>query len=145
MKWYKNQIEVQTHGKGMYTITEEIAQQIRDRKVKEGICHLYVKHTSASLVINENYDPSAQVDMESFMDQFVPEEQNWMMHTIEGKDDSPSHLRTMLTNVSLSVPIENGRMCLGTWQGVYLFEHRTRPHTRQVLVRVMSVDDSEIA
>ena len=88
------------------------------------MCFLYIQHTSASLVISESYDRSAQQDMEAYMDHAVPEGEAWYRHTLEGRDDFPSHIRAMLTNTSLSIPIEDGRLALGTWQGVYLFEHR---------------------
>ena len=107
--------------------------------IKEGICHLFIQHTSASLVISESYDPSARVDMEAFMDRLAPENQPWYRHTMEGADDSPSHLRSMLTNTSLSVPIDDGRLSLGAWQGIYLFEHRTRGHARRVLLRCLDI------
>jgi secondary thiamine-phosphate synthase enzyme len=92
------------------------------------------------LVISESYDPSAKIDLEAFMDRVAPDGQNWHRHTLEGPDDSPSHMRAMLTNVSLSIPIDNGQLSLGTWQGIYLFEHRNRPHHRSVLLRCLQID-----
>lgn len=135
MQWYKQTLEFQTSGKGMYKITAEIQDVIRSWGVEEGMVHLFIQHTSASLVLSESYDPTAQQDMENFMDQIAPENEPYYRHTVEGPDDSPSHLRAMLTSTSVSIPFDEGRLSLGTWQGVYLFEHRSRPHRRKVLLR----------
>lgn len=140
MKWHKATVEVPTNGKGLYAFTEKVAALIRNWHVGEGMCFLYMPHTSASLVINENYDPTAQADMEAFLERLVPENQPWMRHTLEGTDDSSSHLRAMLCPISISIPIEDGRLCLGSWQGIYLFEHRRYKQTRQVLVRCLAVE-----
>ncbi len=105
-----------------------------------GIIFLYLPHTSASLVISESYDPTAREDLETFMERLAPENQAWSAHTLEGPDDSPSHIRAMLTPVSLSIPIDDGQLSLGTWQGIYLFEHRARGHRRSVLLRCLSVE-----
>ncbi|MBN2046468.1 MAG: YjbQ family protein [Anaerolineaceae bacterium] len=137
MIWHIGTLDIPTNGKGLYPITRKVARLLEQWSVVEGMCYLYMPHTSASLVINENYDPSAQQDMENMMEHLVPEGQAWYVHTAEGRDDAPSHLRAMLTNVSLTIPIDNGRLSLGTWQGIYLFEHRARPHQRQVLVRAL--------
>ena len=139
MQWHKETIEVQTRGKGLYKITEEIERVVRGWGVKDGIVHLFIQHTSASLVASESYDPSARQDLEAFMDHLVPEDEPYYRHTLEGSDDSPSHMRAMLTSTSLSVPVDDGRLSLGTWQGIYLFEHRVRSHRRRVLVRCLSV------
>jgi secondary thiamine-phosphate synthase enzyme len=139
MEWLKDRIVVETRGKGLYPITKQISPIIRSWQIQEGICHLFLQHTSASLVINESYDPSARMDMETFMDHLVPEAEPWHRHTLEGKDDSPSHMRSILTSTSLSIPIDGGELSLGTWQGVYLFEHRVRSHRREVLVRCLKV------
>lgn len=101
---------------------------------------LYIQHTSASLVISESYDPTAKIDLEVFMERLAPEDQAWHRHTLEGRDDAPSHIRAMLTNTSLSIPIDDGKLSLGTWQGVYLFEHRVRGQGRRVLVRCLQVE-----
>jgi secondary thiamine-phosphate synthase enzyme len=140
MNWHKETIEVKTRGKGLHNITDQVQACIQQWKVSEGICHLYIQHTSASLVISESYDPSAKTDLEAFMDHLVSEDQPWHRHTLEGADDSPSHMRAMLTNVSLSIPIDSGQLSLGTWQGIYLFEHRNRPHHRSVLIRCLSIE-----
>ena len=140
MRWLKETIEVRTRGKGLYPFGEAVAGLVRGWGVGEGMCFLYVPHTSASLLISENYDPSAAQDMETFMERLAPEGQAWYRHTLEGADDSPAHLRAMVLSTSESIPIDDGRLSLGTWQGIYLFEHRTASHRRQVLVRVMAVE-----
>ena len=140
MNWHKETLEINTHGKGLYIFTDQVRDCIHKQEIMEGICHLYLQHTSASLVISESYDPSAKIDLEAFMDLIAPENQPWHCHTLEGADDSPSHMRAMLTNTSLSIPIDNGQLSLGTWQGIYLFEHRNRPHHRSVLIRCLSIE-----
>jgi secondary thiamine-phosphate synthase enzyme len=140
MNWYKNKIEIQTSGKGLYPFTKAVIQLIENWQILDGMCYLYVQHTSASLVIGENYDPSAQADMESFMNRTIPENQSWFQHTLEGADDSPAHLRSMITPTSQTIPIDDGKLSLGMWQGIYLFEHRSIPHRRQILVRCLKVD-----
>lgn len=100
---------------------------------------LYIQHTSASLVISDSYDPTARMDLEAYLERLAPENQAWHRHTLEGSDDSPSHMRAMLTDTSLSIPIDAGNLSLGTWQGVYLFEHRARGHQRKLLIRCLSV------
>ena len=139
MNWHKTTLEVHTQGKALYPVTDLITSQIYDWHIQEGMCFLYVQHTSASLVISESYDPTARLDLESFMDRVAPENQPWYRHILEGSDDSPSHIRAMLTDTSLSIPIENGKLSLGTWQGVYLFEHRARSHRRRVLLRCLDI------
>ena len=140
MNWHKTSIEIVTQGKGLYPFTSLIQEKIRGWAIQEGMCYLYVQHTSASLVINENYDPSAKIDMEAFMDRITPENQSWYRHILEGSDDSPAHIRSMLTQVSMTIPIDRGHLNLGTWQGVYLFEHRNRRQRREVLLRCLSVE-----
>jgi secondary thiamine-phosphate synthase enzyme len=137
MNWHKGALNISTHGKGMYEFTDAVNAQIQAWEIQEGICFLYIQHTSASLSISESYDPSARSDLETFMERLAPERQAWHRHTLEGPDDSPSHMRAILTDTDLSIPIDGGKLNLGTWQGVYLFEHRTRPHRRQVLLRCM--------
>jgi secondary thiamine-phosphate synthase enzyme len=139
MEWHKETIEIQTRGKGLYKFTDQIKRLVSDWGIREGIVHLFIQHTSASLVASESYDPSARQDLEAFMDHLVQEDEPYYRHTLEGSDDSPSHMRAMLTSTSLSIPVDGGQLNLGTWQGVYLFEHRVRPHRRKVLVRCLSV------
>lgn len=139
MDWYKDKIIVETRGKGLYPITQQITPLIKSWDIQEGICHLFISHTSASLVINESYDPSARQDLEAFMEHLAPEGEPWHRHTLEGRDDSPSHMRAILTAASLSIPVDEGVLSLGTWQGVYLFEHRIRSHRRSVLIRCLKM------
>jgi secondary thiamine-phosphate synthase enzyme len=140
VKWYKDTICLSTHGKGLYPFTELIEAKINKWHIEEGMCHLFIQHTSASLVISESYDPSARLDLEAYMERLAPENQAWHRHTLEGSDDSPSHMRAMLTQTSLSIPIEHACLSLGAWQGVYLFEHRARAQSRRVLLRCLEVD-----
>jgi secondary thiamine-phosphate synthase enzyme len=140
MEWLKGEIQVQSKGKGLYSVTNDIQEVIRSWQVRGGLLHLFIPHTSASLIINENYDPTAQQDLEAFLDRLAPEGRDWHRHTLEGRDDSPSHMRSILTSTSLSIPIDDGELSLGTWQGVYLAEHRTRPHRRRILIRCLKVE-----
>ena len=137
--WHKDTITIQTRGKGLDPFTEQVTRRIRQWQVQEGMCYLFCQHTSASLLISENYDPTAKVDMETFMEKLAPENQPWYRHTLEGPDDSSSHLRAMLTPVSLTIPIDAGELSLGTWQGIYLFEHRVQSQRRSVLLRALSI------
>ena len=105
------------------------------------MCFLYCQHTSASLLINEDYDPTARADLESFLGRLAPDQQEWYRHTLEGLEDASSHLRAALTPVSLSIPVDAGQLSLGTWQGIFLFEHRARGHRRQVLVRCLDTGE----
>jgi secondary thiamine-phosphate synthase enzyme len=138
MQWFKDALLVETRGKGLYPITSGIKNLLEKWPVSEGMCFLFLPHTSASLVINESYDPTARQDLEEFLEKLVPEGQSWYRHTTEGRDDSPSHIRSILTASSLSIPVDDGRLSLGTWQGVYLFEHRAHPHRRAVLIRCLA-------
>jgi len=139
MNWYKDTIEISTHGKGLYDLTSAVESRIQQWKIQEGICYLFAPHASASLAISENYDPTAKADLEAFMERLVPESQPWHHHTLEGSDDSPSHMRSMITHSSLTIPVDEGRLSLGTWQGISLFEHRARGHHRLVLLRCLGI------
>jgi len=139
VKWYKDILEVRTRGKGLYSFTREVESRISRWGVQEGMCFLYLQHTSASLVVSEDYDPTAKADLEAFMERLAPERQPWHRHTLEGSDDSPSHMRAMLTSTSLSIPIDEGKLSLGTWQGIYLFEHRAGAQRRKALLRCLDV------
>jgi secondary thiamine-phosphate synthase enzyme len=119
-------------GRGFYEFTREVAAWIRQQDFKNGLLTLHVQHTSASLLIQENADPEVRRDLERFFARLVPDGDPLFRHTAEGDDDMPAHVRTALTAVNLSVPVSEGRMALGTWQGIYLWEHRTVPHTRHV-------------
>ena len=140
MDWHKITLNIATQGKGMYDFTSHVAAQVEEWGIEEGMCYLYLQHTSASLVIQESYDPSAKADMQQFMERLAPENESWHVHTLEGSDDSPSHMRAMLTNSDLAIPIDERRLNMGSWQGIYLFEHRVRPHQRRVLMRVLAVE-----
>ena len=128
---------IKTHGKGTTEITREIASIVSRAGIQNGTVTVFVKHTSASLVIMENADPSARRDLEMFFEKLVPENTPWFIHTHEGPDDMPSHIRMALTRTSEVIPIMNGRMTLGTWQGIFLFEHRRDPHRREIAVSVI--------
>ncbi len=130
------EFSLQTRGKGTYEITDEVIRAVADAGVQTGTMTVFVQHTSASLVIMENADPSARTDLEAFFDHLVPEDTPYFIHTYEGPDDMPSHIRMALTRSSEVIPIINGRMTLGTWQGIFLFEHRRAPHTRQISIVV---------
>jgi secondary thiamine-phosphate synthase enzyme len=140
MNWHKDTLEIKTRGKGLHPITDAVIARLHQWNVREGMCFLYIGHTSASLVVNESYDPSARADMEAFMEHLAPESQPWHQHTLEGADDSPSHMRAIVTDASLSIPIDDGELSLGTWQGIYLFEHRARGQRRKVMLRVLAVE-----
>ena len=131
--------EVKTNGKGLYDVTGQVALAVREGGVKDGTVTVFVRHTSASLVIFENADPSAAQDLVSFFERMVPEEGEGYVHTMEGPDDMTSHIRMALTRTSEVIPISGGRMVLGTWQGIFLFEHRVMRHTRQLAVNVTGV------
>lgn len=130
---------IRTHGKGTTEITREVAGIVARSGVSTGTVTVFVRHTSASLVIMENADPSARRDLEVFFEKLVPENTPWFIHTQEGPDDMPSHIRMALTRTSEVVPVMEGRMTLGTWQGIFLFEHRRAPHRREIVVSVVGV------
>ena len=137
MTAYSETFSVHTHGKGTSEITSQIAAIVSRSSIQNGTVTVFVRHTSASLVIMENADPSARRDLEMFFEKLVPENTSWFIHTLEGPDDMPSHIRMALTRTSEVIPIIDGKMTLGTWQGIFLFEHRSRPHTRQIAVSVI--------
>jgi secondary thiamine-phosphate synthase enzyme len=128
---------VRTRGRAFYEITREVQAQVRKAGMETGLCTLHLQHTSASLLIQENADPDVRRDFERFFARLVPDGDPLFVHTMEGDDDMPAHVRTALTAVNLGIPIAEGRLCLGTWQGIYLWEHRTAPHTRTVVVHLI--------
>ncbi|MCC5878064.1 MAG: YjbQ family protein [Candidatus Sumerlaeia bacterium] len=130
------QLSIRTTRQGLVEITGEVEDVVSEAGLKEGLCTVFVQHTSASLTIQENADPSARRDLEEWMNRHVPENDPHFTHTMEGPDDMPSHIKAALTATSLGIPIMKGRMVLGTWQGIYLWEHRSSPHTRRVIVHV---------
>jgi secondary thiamine-phosphate synthase enzyme len=129
-------IEMRTRGKGLHEITDRVQAVVVESGLDEGLCTVMIRHTSASLTIQENADPSARRDLEDWLDRHVPEDDPHFTHTAEGPDDMPSHIRAALTATTLSIPFEGGRLALGTWQGVYLWEHRRRGSVRQCVVHV---------
>ena len=133
---YQAEIEVETRGRGTYEITERVAAAVRSSGVAAGLCHVFITHTSASLLICENADPAVRRDLETFMADLAPDGDPRFVHTAEGPDDMPAHVRSILTQTDLTIPIRDGQLALGTWQGVYLWEHRLHAHRRRVLVTV---------
>ncbi len=129
-------VEVHTTGQGLYEITDRVARLVAESGTDEGLCTVMVQHTSASLTIQENADPSARHDLEAWLSRLVPEGDRHFTHTMEGPDDMPSHIKAALTSTTLSIPVADGRMALGTWQGIYLWEHRRSPHRRRCVVHV---------
>ena len=127
-------ISVSVIGQGLHDITPKILQAVGNTAQDEGLCTLYIQHTSASLLIQENYDPSAKRDLENWLNRLAPENDPLYTHTLEGPDDMPAHIKAALTATSLSVPIIDGKLALGTWQGIFLWEHRHRSGSRKVLV-----------
>jgi secondary thiamine-phosphate synthase enzyme len=134
---YQESFQVGTSGRGTYEITREVEQIITRSETTTGICHLFIHHTSASLVLCENADPSVRTDLESFMAKLAPDGDPMFDHTMEGPDDMPAHIRSILSKMDLTIPVTNGRGALGTWQGIYLWEHRTRAHNRRVTATVV--------
>lgn len=137
MAAFAGQFTVSTRGKGTYEITRQVEALVREAGVETGQATVFVQHTSASLVIMENADPSARDDLHAFFEYLVPESLPFLVHTLEGPDDSPSHLRMALTRTSEVIPVVCGRLALGTWQGIFLFEHRRVAHRRTLVVSVM--------
>jgi secondary thiamine-phosphate synthase enzyme len=136
----QNAISVQTKGKGLYLITDQIKNALAGLP-EQGLLNVFISHTSASLLIQENADPTARQDLEEYFDRLAPEYQDWHRHTLEGPDDTTSHLKSALTSTSLNIPIVNSKLGLGTWQGVYLFEHRTSPHIRKIILSVITIKE----
>ena len=132
-----DRIEVRTKGKALYEITDEVQSKIDRCGVRNGTATVFVQHISCSVIIMENADPTARRDLEKFFDRLVPEDADYFTHSSEGSDDMPSHIRMVLTRTSETVPIIDGKMQLGTWQGIFLFEHRGAPHRRNVFVTVI--------
>jgi secondary thiamine-phosphate synthase enzyme len=134
---HTHSIQIATRGKGFYPFTREVAQWLSSLNIKTGLLTLFVQHTSASLTIQENADPDVVRDLADYFERLAPENDPRYRHQDEGPDDMPAHIRSALTQTSLSIPIVHGRMTLGTWQGIYLFEHRAAPHRRSVVLHVI--------
>ncbi len=126
----------ETSGQGLYEITEEVRRQVQRADIDQGLCTLFLRHTSASLVIQENAAPSARRDLENWMNRLVKENDPIYTHTAEGPDDMPAHIKAALTQTSLAIPIDDGEMVLGTWQGIFLWEHRQAPKRRELVVHL---------
>ena len=135
----QSEIRINTEGRGTYDLSQAVREAVRESGVSTGLCHVFVCHTSASLMLCENADPSVMRDMESFMARQVPDGDPMFTHTAEGPDDMAAHVRSVLTGSELNVPVTDGTCALGTWQGVYLWEHRHAPHARRVIVTVQGV------
>ena len=131
-------IEITTHGRGFHVISRELHKVVVQSGVSAGLCHVFLRHTSASLLITENADPDVHRDLESFISKLAPDGDPAYRHSAEGPDDMPAHIRSVLTCSELTIPIRKGRLALGTWQGVFLWEHRVRPHHRRMDVTVLA-------
>ena len=130
-------IKLSAHRQGLYDITHKVAAAVSETGVIEGLVTLFIRHTSASLLIQENADPAVQTDLSNWLNRLVPENDGLYTHTQEGPDDMPAHIKSALTAVNLSIPVMDGKMTLGTWQGIYLWEHRHHPGERQIVVNVL--------
>ena len=129
-------LDIQTKPKSFLDITSQVQNSVANSNIQNGVCHLFIKHTSASLVIQENYDPSVRQDFETIFSKLVPEDFPYV-HNMEGKDDMPAHIRSALTSTSETVPVVNGKLSLGTWQGIYVWEHRDQTHNRKIMVSMV--------
>ena len=136
MRMVQQTIALRTNGKKLHNITHQVESILSQSGIQMGLCNVFVRHTSASLIIQENADPDVLADLETFFSKLVPEDASQYRHISEGLDDMPSHIRSALTKTSETIPISNGRLALGTWQGIFVWEHRHRGHTREVLVHI---------
>jgi secondary thiamine-phosphate synthase enzyme len=132
----QEEINISTQGRGTYDLSQQVQQAVRSSGISTGSCHVFIRHTSASLMICENADPAVMRDLESFMNRQVPDGDPMFTHTVEGPDDMPAHVRSVLTQTDLNVPVTEGQCALGTWQGIYLWEHRLAPHNRKVILTI---------
>jgi secondary thiamine-phosphate synthase enzyme len=137
LRSHNAELRIQTQGKGTYEITDQIREIVRESRVQDGVATVFIRHTSASLILFENADPTARVDLKEYFERLAPEEKEYFTHTLEGPDDMPSHLRMVLTRSSETIPISRGELQLGTWQGIFIFEHRRCPRTRSIAINVM--------
>lgn len=135
--FYRGELSVATKGRGTYDITRDVSEIVRASNARAGLATIFIHHTSASLIICENADPSVRRDLETFAGKLVPDGDPMFTHDAEGDDDMPAHVRSVLTQTSIGVPIADGKLALGTWQGLYVWEHRTSPHHRQVSVTIV--------
>lgn len=137
MRQQQEIVDVETRGQGLYEITDRLDGMVRAARIRTGLVTAFCRHTSCSLLVNENADPDVRTDLEGFFRRIAPEGMDWIVHHTEGPDDMPAHIRAALTQSSVSVPVVDGAPALGTWQGLYLFEHRVRPHRRQVVLHAI--------
>jgi secondary thiamine-phosphate synthase enzyme len=137
MRQFQDELMVATDGQGLYEITGQVLRLTEKSRIVTGQLTVFIRHTSASLVIQENFDPEVRRDLVEFFRRVIPEEAPWITHSGEGADDMPAHIKSALTQVSLTIPVAGGHPALGSWQGIYLFEHRSRPHRRQILIHVL--------
>jgi secondary thiamine-phosphate synthase enzyme len=137
MRQHQETLEIEANGPGLVELTGDAARIVKATGITSGLAHIFCRHTSASLLIQENADPDVQRDLLAFFGRLVPDGDPLFVHRAEGPDDMPAHVKSALTQTTLTIPIADGRLLLGTWQGIYLFEHRRRPHTRQVVVHVI--------
>lgn len=133
---FQDTLEIKTPGRCLVEVTGQIEHAVRSSGVSAGLCHLFLRHTSAAILITENADPDVLRDLETFLGDLVPDGDRRFAHTAEGPDDMPAHVRTVLNQTSITVPVSNGSLALGTWQGIFLWEHRHKPHTRELMVTV---------
>lgn len=137
MRQVQDVMRVNTSGQRLYEFTGEVERVVDQGDITTGLMTLFCRHTSCSLLIQENADPDVQVDLLEYFRRIVPEGESWMAHTLEGPDDMPAHIKSALTQTALNIPVVDGRLALGTWQGIYLFEHRVRPHTREIVAHLI--------
>ncbi|CCQ53945.1 MULTISPECIES: secondary thiamine-phosphate synthase enzyme YjbQ [Crocosphaera] len=136
MNHYQQLLSIQTRGKDFHRLTRDVENVVSKSGISTGLCTIFVRHTSASLLIQENADPDVLVDLANFFSKLVPEDSKLYIHSAEGDDDMPAHIRSMLTKTSEQIPVSNGRLVLGTWQGIYLWEHRQRSHHREIVIHI---------
>ena len=134
--YWQDKLTIISPGRGTYEITQDVEARIQESGVQQGLCHLFVQHTSASLIISENADPAVRVDLETFMSNLSPDGDPMFTHRDEGDDDMPAHVRSILTQTELTIPVSKGVAGLGVWQGIYLWEHRIAPHQRHIVVTI---------
>ena len=137
MEWKAAELRVRAPRRGLHDITAAVKETLAAFGMREGMLYLFLRHTSASLCLNENWDPTAKRDLEAFLERLAPDGADWHEHTLEGDDDSSSHMKALVTGAQLSIPVAEGAMMLGTWQGIYLCEHRLHPEARTVIVRAL--------
>jgi secondary thiamine-phosphate synthase enzyme len=137
VKQAQGELRVATRSKGLYEITREVRKWVGSQQIQIGLLTIFIQHTSASLIIQENADPDVRRDLTEFFERLVPEDTPWFRHTAEGGDDMPSHIRSALTSAQLSIPVRDGQPALGTWQGIYVFEHRSGPQLRHILMHII--------